>query len=186
MVILTFDNKTIKCTSNAPIYQYDTNIDLIKSILPVDYDGTNLNNATVILCYKNSLGKGSYIKLEKSSTPYDSSRNQYFDKINSKLTSVAGKLTLWLKITDDTQNFNFQTGESTVDILPSKEIPKQASIESASYFDQCLMKMNQLKNAANNAVISATEQANSARAEVQKINDAIIQINEKINKLGVI
>jgi len=169
VITLVFNNKALHCPSSTPIYQYEKNIDNINCIIPMEYNGQNLNNAEVLLFYKNSLGKGSFIRLDKSDTPYDSTKNLYVCKVETKLTAVAGDLTLWLKIIDDEQDISFETTETTIKILPSKTIPKDKIIESYSYLDQKLIEMKQICNAAIMAKKEATEQANIVRQLVRQI-----------------
>ena len=146
MITLIMRDKSITCTTTAPIYQYENNVEQIKCLLPHTYDGVDISNAIVTLVFKDDNGDGGFIELEKSDTAYSKDYLQFSNYINSSITQHIGKITIWLKINDYENDLSFETRETYFNITPSKEIPKTSETEQMSFFDQWEIKMNQTHN----------------------------------------
>ena len=161
-------DKSLTANLTSPIYQYDNNADQIKCLLPCIYDGICLKDATVTLVYKDEFGGGGFIELTNSDDCMHKDYHQFTNHINSKITSHSGKLAIWLKINNYDSDYSFETGETSITILPSKEIPKTNVQPQSSYFDQWFMKMKQTENRALQVLKDATNQVNLAREEAEK------------------
>ena len=161
-------DKSLTANLSSPIYQYDNNADQIKCLLPCIYDGICLKDATVTLVYKDESGNGGFIELVNSDELFNKDYYQFTNKINSKFTNHSGKLIFWLRINNYDTDYSFETGETSITILPSKEIPKVNVQSQSSYFNQWFMKMKQTENRALQVLRDATNQANLAREEAEK------------------
>lgn len=168
MLTIVMRDKSLTANLSSPIYQYDNNADQIKCILPCIYDGICLKDATVTLVYKDESGNGGFIELVNSDKLFNKDYYQFTNKINSKFTNHSGKLTFWLRINNYDTDYSFETGETSIIILPNKEIPKANVQSQSSYFDQWFMKMKQTENRALQVLRDATNQANLAREEAEK------------------
>lgn len=168
MLTIVFRDKSITANLSSPIYQYDNNADQIQCLVPCIYDGICLKDATITLVYKDEFGNGGFIELTNSDDYTHKDYHQFTNRINSKITSHSGKLTIWLRINNYNPDYSFETGEASFTILPSKEIPKANVQSQSSYFDQWFMKMKQTENRALQVLRDATNQANLAREEAEK------------------
>ena len=169
MLTLIMNDKSLRCTTTAPIYQYDNNIDKIKCLIPCIYEDKCLKDATVILCYKDEQGNGGHIELKISDDLYNDNYHQFFNDVNSRITQHVGKITVWLKIYNMDEDYNFETTESSFDILPCKEVPKTSQSQQMSYFDQWLIKMTQTYNSTLKIQKDTINLINSFRNELEKI-----------------
>lgn len=173
MLTILFRDKNLTATLSSPIYQYDNNIDQIKCIIPCMYDNRCLKDATVTMIYKDESGNGGFIELAISDDLFTKDYHQFYNRINSKITSTSGKITTWLKISNINEDYSFETGETSFMILPSKEIPKSNSNPQLSYFDQQLIKMTQIQNSTLKIQRDTINLANSTRAEIDKLRQEI-------------
>lgn len=180
MLTIVMRDKTLSCSQTAPIYQYDNNVDQIKCLLPCTYEGICLKNATVLLAYRDENGNGDYIELYNSDEMYTAEYHQFINRINSKITSYVGKISLWLKIYDNEDDYSFETGETSFTVLPNKSMQQNNNQKQLSYLDQCLMKITQMQNTALKTLRECTNQTNIARAEAENTR----LLYEKINNGG--
>jgi hypothetical protein len=168
MTIL-LEDKQIRCVNKSKIYQRESNVDLIKVIIPRVINGTSTENADVLLCYFTPDNKTGCLYLERGQTPYNKDNNQYFLNITSCLTDTSGTLRLWIKLYDTSIEMNLETNALDVDITPREDFLDRYHNEKKNYFDQWLIKMHQIKNEAAMSVKEATEQVNIIRSMVSQI-----------------
>lgn len=165
MITLIMRDKSLTCNTTATIYQYENNIEQIKCLVPYSYDGVKLENVVITLVFKDELGNGGFIELEKSDTPYSKDYLQFSNYINSSISQHIGKISVWLKVSDYDSDISFETGEAYFNITPSKEIPKTSELQQMSYFDQWLIKMNQTQNKILKIQKDVIDLSNSVRLE---------------------
>lgn len=169
MITLIMRDKSLTCNTTSTIYQYENNIEQIKCLIPCCYNGVELTNAVVILVYKDEDGNGGFIELQKSDIPYSNDYLQFSNYINSTITQHVGKITIWLKVNDYQKDISFETGETYLNITPSKEMPVASESVQMSFFDQWLIKMEQIQNKTLSIQRDVINVANITRLEIEKI-----------------
>jgi len=185
MLTIVMRDKSLTANLSSPIYQYDNNADQIKCIVPFTYDAIDLKEASVTMFYKDKQGNGGFIELQLSDELFNKDYYQFVNKVNSKLTSHVGKLILWLKISDYINDFSFETGEASINILPCKQVPKNIQLEQLSGFNQWEIKMNQLYNEILKLKKDTISQSNITRKEAECLKKNIrIVVDTKYKKGG--
>ena len=166
MITIIMRGKSITCNSDSIINQYETNIDKIKCIIPKKVNEVDLSNCDITLIFKDEFGNGGGLLMNKEIEDYNNDYIQFSNYINSNFTQYSGKISVWLKVIDVEQDVLFETSECFVIISPSKTLPKELTQVNSNYFDQMLIKMNQVQNKTLKLQNDIIDLSNKMRSEL--------------------
>lgn len=145
-------DKSLSATIKATIYQYEKNADTLLFLVPASYEEVNLANCTMLLRYILPDGTGKSEELEMDPEPYKT-YYQYRIKASTRITSVAGKIELWLSAIDLHDNLLLKSGTTYIEISPSKDITNYFSDEDMEQLDRLSAQVALLEqNKADNII----------------------------------
>lgn len=191
------DDKSLSATIKATIYQYEKNADTLLFLVPTSYEDVNLANCTMLLRYILPDGSGKSEELEMDPEPYKT-YYQYRIKATTMITSVSGKIELWLSAIDLRDNLILKSGTTYIEVTPSKDIVDYFSGEDMEQLDRLSAKValleqgkadnivydsdgNYLQLTANGAPIGNQIDMESVAKDVA---DEVIDFNSESNDDG--
>lgn len=121
-IIKMNDDKSLVTTVRAPIYQNENNADTLKFLLPTSYENEDIANCTVLLMYQHSDNLESFEELGFVPELYKG-YYQYTLKVDTKLTSIAGRVKIRLNIVNTEDDFVLKSGHTFIDIISMNDSP---------------------------------------------------------------
>mgnify|MGYP000692619279 CR=1 FL=1 len=171
MITIVMQEKNLKLTSSTPIYQFESNVDTIKCLIPIKYNNIDLTNATVYMFYSNDNDHGGYQEL-KLDNQYNNNYLQFNGIVDSNMTAYDGNLNVWLKMYDYNNEIALETNSVVLPILPSKELPKETIKSIKPCFDSWLIKMNQIENKCIKTLQDCINYVNLVHKELENLKAA--------------
>lgn len=146
------NDKSLTTTIKATIYQHEKNADTLVFLVPTTYDDIDMADCTMLIRYILPNGIGKSEELEMDPEPYKT-YYQYRLKVTTAVTSVPGKIELWLSAIDLQDNVIFKSGTAFIEISPSKDITDYFSGEDMEQLDRLNAKVALLEqNKADNII----------------------------------
>lgn len=146
------DDKSLSATIKATIYQHENNADTLLFLVPASYEDVNLANCTMLLRYILPDGSGKSEELEMDPEPYKT-YYQYRLKATTMITSVSGKIELWLSAINLQDNLILKSGTIYIEVAPSKDIADYFADEDMEQLDRLSAKVALLEqNKADNII----------------------------------
>lgn len=170
------DKKEIINTQQSTNYQNETNCEVIRLVLPTQYNNVDLKECKINMNYINSNDEGNVVPLEYIGY-YNNQENLIIFETNltKKITVKADTYIVWFEINSVDNKFNLKTNTSTLLINSHKEIIDYISGEQLTLFNNYQIKIEQLLVTANQILNKTTEQANKtadiAQLVVRMYND---------------
>ena len=177
-VIKMEQDKTLVTTIHSTIYQGETKADRLFFILPREYDDINFADCTLLLQYilPNSVGHSEELRMLPSA--YKNEHYQYGLDINSKLTSVAGKIRLWLKAIDIHNEIILISKETILEISSTKDIVDYFPPAALSQIDRLTLDVSRLdRDKADNITYDSDSKDIQLASNGLPIGDAINMIS---------
>lgn len=150
-------DKSLTTTIKATIYQHEKNADTLVFLVPKTYEDIDLANCTMLIRYILPTGIGKSEELEMDPEPYKT-YYQYRLKVTTMITSVPGKIELWLSAIDLQDNLIFKSGTAFIEVSPSKDITDYFSDEDMEQLDKLNAKVALLEqNKADNIIYDSED-----------------------------
>ena len=186
MYIKMQDDKSLLITVPTTIYRGETNADLITFLLPSVYGDKSIADCTVSMRYVLPDGTGYSDTLALAPELYKT-YCQYVVPVDTKLTALEGKVTLWVTAVDAHESVVIKTGETVVTVRPSRDIAAyftQGKIDQLDLMDVKLARLECGK--ADNLVYDKTESSLRLSAMGAQIGDSIILEGGGSGEIGAI
>ncbi len=146
------NDKSLITTIKATIYQNEKNADTLVFLVPQTYERIDMADSTMLLRYILPNGIGKSEELEMDPEPYKT-YYQYRLKVTTAITSMPGKIELWLSAIDLHDNLIFKSGTAFIEVSPSKDITDYFSGEDMEQLDRLNAKVAILEqNKADNII----------------------------------
>lgn len=185
MYIKVTDSKELLMTIPTTIYCGEMNADLITFLVPMTYEGRNLADCMVAMRYVLPSGVGHSEALVYHPEPYKEYL-QFSTPINTRLTSEAGQITLWLSVFHFDDGVVLKTSEILIPISPSKNISDYFPEEDMEQIDQLAAKVAALETSkADDLSYNAENKVLQLKSNGNLVGSAI-DMSEIVNDDGVI
>lgn len=145
-------DKSLTTTIKSTIYQREKNADTLVFLVPMTYDDIDMADCTMLIRYILPSGIGKSEELEMDPEPYKT-YYQYRLKVTSMITSVPGKIELWLSAFDLQDNLIFKSGTAFIEVSPSKDITDYFSGEDMEELDKLNAKVALLEQSKADNII---------------------------------
>ena len=173
MYIKMNSDKSLVITVQTTIYRGEQNADMITFLIPAEYEGKNVADCSVSMRYVLPDGTGLSDVLAYQPETYRGYL-QYRTPANTRMTSQAGTVTIWLNCFDEDNNVLFKTGEAPVVIRPSRDISDYLPQDDLDQIDLLSAKIADLeRRKADNIVFHTEDNTLQLLSEGAEIGDRI-------------
>lgn len=145
LIIKMTEDKELVITIKTTIFRGETKADLITFLVPMEYEGHNMADCAMVMRYILPNGDGKSEPLSYLPEPYKNYL-QFSTVVNTRLTADDGEVTVWLTAYGTNDEMVLKTGETIVDIEPSKDIKDYMSDEDLDELDALTAKMTALES----------------------------------------
>lgn len=191
-VMMMNEDKDLVTTIRKRILRGEKGADSLLFLLPAEYEDFTVANGTVTLRYILPTGKGRSETMTMLPEPYKDYL-QYTTPVNTRLTSIAGDVTLWLQVFDTTGDVVLKTGEAILTIEDALNIDDYLCGDAVSQLDDLTQKVSDLRretrelqlNKADNLMYDEGKTELQLTAEGVPIGDAVNlgKINEALDSV---
>ena len=143
MIIKMTDDKDLIITIKTTLYRGEKNADIIRFLIPAEYEGRNMADCAFLMRYIDANGSGRSEALGYLPEMYKDYL-QLSTVVNTRLTVADGEVTIWLTAIDSNDSVVLKTGEVIVDINPSKNITDYFSDEDLDELDALAAKVDMI------------------------------------------
>lgn len=180
MVIKMNHDKSLVITIPTTIYRGESKADLIRFLVPMNYEDINVADCAMVMRYILPNGEGRSEPLAYLPEPYKDYL-QFSTVVNTRLTADDGDVTLWLTAFNGNDELVLKTGESIVTIYPSKDITDYMSGESLDELEALSVKVAELEslteelddNKADNLVYDSDTKTMQLTSDGELIGDPV-------------
>lgn len=162
------EDKSLNCTSNANIYQLESNSANILCLIPAIFEGKNLSLASVFLNFILSNGNGNFIELELIPGDYKGYL-QFSGYINSKFTYFSGDVVVFLTFVDVESDLSIKTDTAIVKVKEAPTVNNKLNREQLGVAEQVQAYVNQIRNTARKMENDHILYLNEIRSEREKM-----------------
>lgn len=173
-VIKMNNDKSLVTTIKARIYQKENSADTIVFLIPKYYEDNNMADCLLMLRYilPNNVGRSEELELEPE--PYNDSYYRYHLKATTQITSEVGKIELWLSAININDVLVLKTGQTTIEVLPVKDITNYFPDEKLDQLDKLEAKLNFLETMkADNIVFNHEDDTIQLTSDGVPVGDRI-------------
>lgn len=121
-IIKMNDDKSLVTTVRTPIYQNENNADTLKFLLPTSYENEDIADCVVLIMYQHADQVETFEELGFVPELYKG-YYQYTLKVDTRLTSIAGRVKVRLNIVNTDKDFVLKSGHTFIDIIPMNNNP---------------------------------------------------------------
>ncbi len=114
-------DKSLLVTKSKPIYQGETNGDIIDFFIPKEYNNNDISEVSVRLDYMLPNGASGYILLNKDEDDYDNFSLYHFT-ITTIFTHFVGRVIFWLTLMKNEESTILKTSQSYFDVIESIDV----------------------------------------------------------------
>lgn len=115
-------DKSLVTTVRSTIYQYENNADTLVFLVPTAYEDVDIALCNVLLWYETPDKVEHFEGLEMDTEIYKG-HYRYHLKVTTALTTMFGKIKVWLNIVNPDDDFVLKSGTTFIDIIPNNENP---------------------------------------------------------------
>ena len=166
-------DKSLVTTVRSTIYQGECDADTLTILIPRIFNNQDLSKYSFFLRYILPDGTGVSEEMIMDTEPY---KNHYRFRLNisSKITSLCGQVELWITILDISQNIILKSGNTYLNIFPTKDITQYLPAEKADQLDKLEIEVQKLlKSKADNLSYDKNKESLQLLANGSPIGDAI-------------
>lgn len=156
MIIKMTEDKSLVITIKTTIYRGEKNADIIRFLIPAEYEGHNLADCAFLMRYIDAKGVGHSEALGYLPELYKGYL-QLNTVVNTRLTSDDGEVTIWLTAIDNNDSVVLKSGEVIVDIEPSKNISEYLTDEGLDELDALNARVDMLDKTKADDIICDDE-----------------------------
>lgn len=179
--ILMRDDKTLVATSKAQIFQRETMIDNLQFLLPQEYDGKDLSDATVVLKYYDPANIAHMEILTKDEDLYKDKYLRYVLPIDTKITKYAGDVVLHLTVVrmsaeGDLHEEILHTYDITLTVSPMRDLFEYVGDELLEKIDQKIVDMAAKIKAVHKIAATIDQQIDALDKQIEELNQVAEEI----------
>lgn len=170
--------KRLKIHTTGFIHQFESNADEMLILLPINYDGVSLSKCKIEIHYSSPQIENGVVHINSSAEMYNNNYIKYAWKIPLEMTLVGGKLPIWIECIDKPTGIRIISAQSSLDIVELLKLDNDGLVGIAPALGQWIIKMNQTHNYANEILMQAMEQANTATRAAGLALDVLKEIKQ--------
>ena len=144
MVLKMSNDKSLVITHSANAYEGENNAENIKILLPIYINDYDIRDCSVYLNIVNQDGVGDIIDISSDLTKYNDSLYQYDLLMSNVFTYKAGKIQLWIKIIEASQEIILKSDSVYCTIKPHIEIEEFIPEQQLTLIEDLTIKINNL------------------------------------------
>ena len=169
------DDKSLRATQKATIYQREKLVDKMQFFIPNTYENVDLTDFTTVLKYKDQAAVAHMELLTKDEKQEYEGYTTYTLPIDTNLTQFAGDIEIRITLSKtDLENkiqYVLHTGEYVITILPLEDYYTFVTDESLEYIDKIVGDLDAKIEALNkiSEIYDETKVDNIVRYEDGKI-----------------
>lgn len=169
------DDKSLRATQKATIYQREKLVDKMQFFIPNTYENVDLTDFTTVLKYKDQAAVAHMELLTKDEKQEYEGYTTYTLPIDTNLTQFAGDIEIRITLSKtDLENkiqYVLHTGEYVITILPLEDYYTFVTDESLEYIDKIVGNLDAKIEALNkiSEIYDGTKADNIIRYEDGKI-----------------
>ena len=166
-------DKSLVITIPTTIFRGETKAGLITFLVPAEQEGVKLADCAMLMRYILPDGTGKSEPLSYLPEMYKSYL-QFSTVVNTRLTSQEGEITVWLTAIDGDDGVVMKTGETIVEIQPSRDITEYFPEEDLDQLDRLAARVSELEDSkADNILFDKENSTIQLTANGRPIGDVI-------------